>query len=212
MINLNFIASLNEIAYNIAENFNDQSDILINRLKFSIVYYRAMLIRRDYARNIHLPETLLQEIVLETEKIKYHDPVTYEFIRTKKKPPIPVRISGPVFHYVGGTDRKTPYQFIYPEQMAYNNYNKWLCKPPAYSYVDGYVTVHNISASKIIIRAVFEDPEKVREFNDPNGACPTGDEEFPIPYDMIDSITKGIISGELSIRQPGADQGQEVQL
>lgn len=209
------MATLNEIAYNIAENLNDQSEILINRLKFSIVYYRAMLIRRDYTRNNHLPESLLQELVLDMEKIKYHDPVRHEFIRSKSKPPVPIRISGPVFHYVGGVDRKTPYQFIYPEQMEYQNHNKWVCKPPGYSYIDGYVTVHNISAGKVVIRGVFEDPSKVDEFKSENGEnipCPTGDEEFPIPYDMIDIITKGILSGEMSIRRPGADQGKEVEL
>lgn len=206
------MATLNQIAYNIAESFDDQSEILINRLKFSIVYYRAELIRRDYSRHDHLPASLLQELVLETEKVEYHEGIKKEFIRSKRKPPIPIRTVGPPFHYVGGVDRKTPYQFIYPEQMEYIGHNKWICKPPGYSYIDGYVTVHNISASKVIIRGVFEDPEKVWEFEQGDGECPTGDEEFPIPLDMIRAITQGILSGEMKVRQPGADEGKEVEL
>lgn len=190
---------------------NDTSDVLINRLKFTIIYYRAMMIRRDYTRNIHLPESLLQELVLETETVPYHEAIEkHKFVRTKLKPPIPVRIKGPVFHYVGGVDRKTPYQFIYPEQMQYHNSNKWQCKPPGYSYIDGYITLHNISATKIIIRAIFEDPRKVGEFT--GEGCVDDDAEFPITLDMVEGITKGILSGEMAVRQPGADKAAEIEI
>lgn len=205
------MASLNEIAFNIAENMNDTSDVLINRLKFTIIYYRAMMIRRDYARNLHLPESLLQEFVLETEVVPYHQQIEkHKVVRTKLKPPVPIRIKGPVFHYVGGVDRKTPYQFIYPEQMEYHNSNKWNCKPPAYSYIDGYITLHNIAATKLVVRSVFEDPRKVAEFE--GAACVDDDADFPITMDMIEGITKGILSGEMQVRQPGADEADEIKI
>lgn len=199
--------TLNQIVFNIAENLGDTSEVLISRLKFTVLYYRAMMIRRDYTRNGHLPESLLQELVFDTESTVYHKD---KFNRTKVKPPIPIRIKGPVFHYVGGIDRKTPYRFLYPEQMEYHNHNKYSCKIPGYSYIDGYVTVHNISASKIMIRGVFEDPREVGKLM--GQGCVDDDAPFPIPLDMVEAITKGILSGEMQVKSPQADVADEVKM
>ena len=199
--------SLNQIAFNITENMGDNSDVFIRRMKFTVLYYRAMMIRRDYSRNNYRPESLLQELVFDTENVTYHKD---KFIRTKQKPPIPIRIKGPLFHYVGGTDRKTPYRFMYPEQMEYHNDNKWSCKIPGYSYIDGYITLHNISSNKVLIRGVFEDPVEVGKLM--GTGCVDDNAPFPIPMDMVEAITKGILSGELSVRDENADVADEIKM
>lgn len=201
------MVSLNQIAFNITENMGDNSDVFIRRMKFTVLYYRAMMIRRDYSNNGHLPETLLQELVFDTAPVVYHKD---RFNRTTTKPPIPIRIKGPVFHYVGGIDRKTPYRFMYPEEMEYHNYNKWNCKIPGYSYIDGYITVHNISSTKIMVRGVFEDPVEVGKLM--GDGCVDDNAPFPIPLDMVEAITKGILSGELSVRDQNADVADEVKM
>lgn len=206
---MNTTPSLNQIVFNIAENIGDTSEVLIQRLKFTVLYYRAMFIRRDYSRNLHLPDSLLQELVLDTNTVEYHK---NKFNRTTLKPPVPIRIKGPLFHYVGGIDRQTPYRFIYPEQMEYHNHNKFSCKIPAYSYVDGYITTHNLNSSKLLIRSVFEDPRAVGKIT--NSGCIDDDSHFPIPLDMVEGITKGILSGELTIKvqSPNADVADEVKM
>tara|TARA_B100000683_G_scaffold275513_1_gene326562 strand:+ start:197 stop:1225 length:1029 start_codon:yes stop_codon:yes gene_type:complete len=55
--------TLNEIAYNIADaSGRGTNAAYIERLKFQIKYYRALLIRRDQERNTYLPDAFIQTI------------------------------------------------------------------------------------------------------------------------------------------------------
>jgi hypothetical protein len=55
--------TLNEIAYNIADaSGRGTNAAYIERLKFQIKYYRALLIRRDQERNSYLPDAFIQTI------------------------------------------------------------------------------------------------------------------------------------------------------
>ena len=59
--------TLDEIAYNIlnllrgGRTHNDEL-ISIDQIKFNIQHYRAMLIRRDYARNGYVSKTIEQDL------------------------------------------------------------------------------------------------------------------------------------------------------
>lgn len=197
--------TLNQIVFNIAENKADTSEVFIRRLKFTVLYYRAMFIRRDYSRNFHLPESILQEVVLDLKSVTTGSD---NHLRTVQPLPVPIRLKGDPFQYFGGVDRKTPYRFAYPEERQYVNAGKFNCKPPIYSYVNGYGEVHNISAGKILIRHAFENPVLVGKLN--NSGCVDDNSPFPIPLDMVEGITKGILSGELQVREPEADVAKEV--
>lgn len=55
--------TLNEIAYNIADaSGRGTNAAYIERLKFQIKYYRALLLRRDQERNSYLPDQMIQTI------------------------------------------------------------------------------------------------------------------------------------------------------
>ena len=67
--------TLNEIAYNILNlvrggNSHQDESISLDQIKFNIQYYRAMLIRRDFARNGLVTRHLEQDLgCIELEKV-----------------------------------------------------------------------------------------------------------------------------------------------
>jgi hypothetical protein len=75
--------------------------------------------------------------------------------------------------------------------------------------VDGYGEVYNISSTKVLIRHVFENPTEVAKTF--GGTCIDDDSPFPIPLDMVEAITKGILSGEMQVRDPEADKAGELE-
>jgi hypothetical protein len=51
----------------------------------------------------------------------------------------------------------------------------------------------------INVRGIFEDPEDVALFDCDGSDCYDDDMDFPIPMDMLQTITQGIMSGELML-------------
>ena len=49
------------------------------------------------------------------------------------------------------------------------------------------------------VRGVFEDPEKVAEFTCDGNQCYDDTMDYPIPGDMLQTITQGIMQGELGL-------------
>jgi len=115
--------TLDEIAYNLLNAFrggrsSQDENISLDQIKFNIRHYRAVFIRRDYARN--------------------------------------------------GED---------------------------YLYI-----LNNKGADYVNIRGVFESPEEASTFSDCSGVpCYTDASQFPMPMDMVQAITQGMMSGELRL-------------
>ena len=95
--------TLNEIAYNILNTVrggrsNSSEHISLDQIKFNIKHYRAMLIRRDFARNGLITRHLEQDLgCLELENVNPSKccnlPVSCSVARTKKKVPRTVRFN-----------------------------------------------------------------------------------------------------------------------
>ena len=61
-----------------------------------------------------------------------------------------------------------------------------------------YLYVYNADGLKFInVRGVFEDPEDLSKYDCDGSDCYDSDSDFPIPMDMLQTITQGIMSGEL---------------
>lgn len=203
------MASLNKIAQAIADSLGKPFDVmLMERLKFSIVNYRAKYLRQDYGRNKSIDRISVQDLgciplikVDEAECCK--EELGCKVKKTKLEIPKPIRLKGKSpFLYVGSIDKMIPFTFCLPEELPYTLANKYTAKTAKYSYIDGYIRVYNQTATKINIASIFEDPREVELFKScENSDCYSDDDEFPIPADMIEDIMKEIIKGNLPIVQ-----------
>jgi len=70
--------TLNEIAYNIADaSGRGTNAAYIERLKFQIKYYRALILRRDQERNSYLPDQVLQTIEIPIAIVNIADSIEF---------------------------------------------------------------------------------------------------------------------------------------
>lgn len=211
------MASLNEIAYNVLNLFrggrssqNDYYDL--DQIKFNIKYYRNLFIRRDIQRKTRL-EPFEQEL-----KPLTLQPVTSDIrkfgnslaLRSTEDIPKLLRTKHrQALTYVGPLNEQTTYEVIQNNEARYQTYNKYTSNKTR-SFVDqdrlyliGQIA-NNVIDSKFIdetsvrVKGIFEDPEKVIEFNTQDFY--DHDDEFPsMPDDYIQRITQGLTSGELRV-------------
>lgn len=214
------MATLNEIVYNIAEQMERSDDsVLRERLKFMVGYYRAQFIRQDQQRKHSLPSQFVQSLdCLEMEASNALECCEVEDIgcdvwRTKKTLPRPVRIyDGSEFAFVGSADGKKPYQRTTPVQADFGRHNKYTRLLPQYMYTKDRIYVLNARPKKILVKAIFEQPQDLETFTCCDGTSIfSEDKEYPISLDVVQRITQSILSTEMRLEKP-TDDNDEVQL
>lgn len=203
--------TLNEIAYNILNlvrggRSNNNEHISLDQIKFNIQYYRAMFIRRDFTRNGMITRGLEQDLgCLELEKVDASKccnlPVSCAVYKTKRKLPKTVRFQfRDAITYVGdvtGTGSIPLVEAHAVEWLPYEKYTK--DKYKAYM-IEDYMYVYNADGLQFInVRGVFEDPRDVALFDCDGSDCYNDDMDYPLPADMLQMITQGILSAELSM-------------
>lgn len=201
------MASLNQIGERIAYALNDPLNYMLKEnIKFSIRYWRAMLIRRDIAQN-GLSDEFLQRIYLDLIKVDKADACNFNLdcvkvLRTKNKIPKPIRLKTDVlFKFLGSVDGK-PFTYTEYEEIPYTCYNKFTSKSIRYTYINEYIYVfNNTLLKKIAIQTPFVDPYQANNICD-DTTCFNDDSEFPCPEDMIQQIVSGILSGEFKMVNP----------
>ena len=210
--------TLDEIAYNIlnllrkGRSSNDEL-ISIEQLKFNIKHYRAMYIRRDYARNGYVSNSLEQDLgCLELEKVDASKccnlPQDCPVYRTKRKPPKTVRFNfTDAFTFIGKPNGTRTIPKVESYEIEYLPYDKYTSGHSKYYVIDDYIYVYNPNGLEAInIRGVFEDPETVANFATcTEGPCYDDQSPFPLPMDMVSIITAGLAAGELSILATGVN-------
>mgnify|MGYP003666444418 CR=1 FL=1 len=210
--------TLDEIAYNIlnllrkGRSSNDEF-ISIDQLKFNIKHYRAMFIRRDYARNGYVSNHLEQDLgCLELEKVDASKccnlPQDCPVYRTKRKPPKTVRFNfSDAFTFIGKPNGTGTIPKVESYEIEYLPYDKYTSGHSKYYVIDDYIYVYNPNGLEAInIRGVFEDPENVAQFATcTEGPCYDDQSPFPLPMDMVSTITAGLAAGELSILTAGVN-------
>tara|TARA_R100001082_G_scaffold17826_1_gene8870 strand:- start:1539 stop:2237 length:699 start_codon:yes stop_codon:yes gene_type:complete len=203
--------TLNEIAYNILNlvrggRSNQSEHISIDQIKFNIKHYRAMLIRRDYARNGMITRHLEQDLgCLELEEVnpsKCCDlPATCSVSRTKKKIPRTVRFNfKDAITYIGDVTGTSTIPMVESSTVAYLPFDKYTANKYKAYMIEDYLYVYNAKGLKFInVRGVFEDPTQLKNFQCENGTCWDDNSDFPMPADMIQTVSMGMASGELQM-------------
>ena len=204
--------TLNEMAYNLlnlmrgGRSSNDEH-ISLSQIKFNIKHYRAMFIRRDYARNNYVSKTIEQDLgCIDLEKVdasKCCDlPETCPVYRTTRKMPKTVRFNfTDAFTFIGKPNGTGTIPRVEPYEVEWLEYDKYTKGHSKYYVIDEYIYIYNPKGlEKINVRGVFEDPEEVFNFKDcDTGPCYDDNMDYPLPLDMVGTINQGLLSGELQV-------------
>lgn len=208
--------TLDEIAYNIlnllrkGRSSNDEL-ISIDQLKFNIQHYRAMLIRRDYARNAYVSNHIEQDLgclkLIQVDASKCCNlPTDCKVYRTEMKPPKTVRFNfRDAFTFIGKPNGTGTIPRVEPHEVEYLMYDKYTSLHTKYYVIDDYIYVYNPNGLEAInVRGVFEDPEQVAEFATcDNDFCYDDQTPYPMPMDMVSFITSSLAAGELQLLTAG---------
>jgi|TARA_A200000159_G_scaffold157408_1_gene173483 hypothetical protein len=201
--------TLNEIAYNILNlvrggRSSNNEHISTSQIKFNVKYYRAMLIRRDFARNGIITRHLEQDLgCLELIKVDASKccnlPTECAVYRTVKKVPRTVRFNfSDAITHVGDVSGTGTIPIVDSNAVQWLPYDKYTKNKMKAYMIEDYIYIYNADGLKFInIRGIFEDPEDVALFDCDGSDCYNDDMDFPIPMDMLQTITQGIMSGEL---------------
>ena len=185
--------TLNEIAYNILNivrggRSNSDDNISLSQIKFNIKYYRAMMIRRDLARNNFMSRHMEQDLgCLKLVRVNASQCCNFDIecivYRTEEKVPRTVRANfKDMITYVGGVDGINTIPVVKSDYIKYLPYDKY---------------------TKNHVRGVFEDPEEVAKFDCDGTDCYDDNMPFPMPADMVQAITTALLSGEMVMMANG---------
>jgi len=201
--------TLNEIAYNILNlvrggRSSNNEHISLDQVKFNVKYYRAMLIRRDFARNGTITRHLEQDLkCLELVKVDASKccnlPTECAVYKTIRKIPRTVRFNfKDAVTYVGAIDGKANIPIVESHTVQWLPYDKYTKNKMKAYMIEDYLYVYNADGLKFInVRGIFEDPEDLSKYDCDGNDCYDSKSDFPIPMDMLQTITQGIMSGEL---------------
>ena len=201
--------TLNEIAYNILNlvrggRSSNNDHISTSQIKFNVKYYRAMLIRRDFARNGVITRHLEQDLgCLELIKVDASKccnlPTECAVYRTVRKIPKTVRFNfKDALTYVGDISGTGTIPIVESNTVQWLPYDKYTKNKMKAYMIEDYLYVYNADGLKFInVRGIFEDPEDLSKYDCDGDDCYDDDSDFPIPMDMLQTITQGIMSGEL---------------
>ena len=201
--------TLNEIAYNILTlvrggRSSNNDYISTDQIKFNVKYYRAMLIRRDFARNGMITRHLEQDIgCLELIKVDASKccnlPTECAVYRTVRKIPKTVRFNfKDALTYVGDITGTGTIPIVEPHTVEWLPYDKYTKNKMKAYMIEDYLYIYNADGLKFVnVRGIFEDPEDVARFDCDGSDCYDDNSDFPIPMDMLQIITNGLMSGEL---------------
>ena len=205
--------TLNEIAYNLLKlvrggRSNHDEHISLDQLKFNIKHYRAMLIRRDYAKNGFTSRHVEQDLGCITVKPTDASrccklPVGKTVSRTTVSIPKTIRYNfEEAITYVGDVAGTGTIPMVNSNMITFLPYDKYTKGRYKAYMISDHLYIYNAEGlERINVRGVFEDPEDVARFSDCSGHGCYDDSAtpFPISMDMVQSINQGILSGELRL-------------
>ena len=220
--------TLDEIAYNLLNSFrggrsSQDENISIDQIKFNIKHYRAVFIRRDFARNGLITRHLEQDLkCVQLEQVDLSKCcdilLKCPAYRSKKKLPRTVRFNfEEAITYVGDISGLGRFQMIKPYEVNYISADKFTGNNTKAYMIEDYLYVLNPKGADYVnVRGVFEDPEEVAKFIDCGGQpCYSDASPFPMPMDMVQAITQGMMNGELRLlagtfSDTAADRSQDI--
>lgn len=202
--------TLNQIAERIAYSLNEPLNfVLKENIKFSVIAYRALFIRRDAVVN-GLSDEFLQSYNSPLIKVDKGDNCYYELgcdvLRTENKVPKPLRLKTDVVFKFVGTPTGKPFSYSEFEEVGFRCYNKYTGNEIVYSYINGYIYIYNASKLKFVrIQQILADPRQA-VLCSTSDTCYSDNSEFPMPEDFVPDIIRSIKSGEFNIMNPKDEQ------
>jgi hypothetical protein len=199
--------TLKEISYNILNLYrggrsSNNEHISLRQIEFNVKHYRAMLLRRDFARNGLVSRHVEQDLgCIELEKVNASKccklPIECDVVRTVVDIPRTVRFNftDAITHVSDPSGLITipvvdalTVQFLPYDRFTKNTRKAYMIEDKLYIYNPGGMDTINI-------RGVFEDPEVVAKFECNGGNCYDDQSDFPMPLDMVQAITDGLVKG-----------------
>ena len=205
--------TLNEIAYNLLNlvrggRSNHDEHISLDQIKFNIKHYRAMFIRRDYARNGFTSRHIEQDlgcILLKRVDASQCCELPSSCIVSRTDSPIPKTVRynfAEAITYVGDITGTGTIPLVNSNTIQWLPYDKYTKDKYKAYMIEDYLYIYNADGlEQINVRGVFEDPEDVVRFSNCGGVGCYDDSKdpFPIPIDMLNLINSGLINGELQL-------------
>lgn len=207
---MNKLMSLNAIAQSYVDSVGQPYDFgLKERVKFSIKYWRATLIRRSFERQPR-DTKLLQFFFVPLEMVDITDNcdiVTGCNIKVARNIPRPISLKDTQpFSFLG--DVKGSESFLHSslteiKTSACNRFNSFVTR---YRFINGNAYIYGKKLSKNIrVEGYFEDPIQAANLCSSSLSCVSDDDVFLIDASMIETILRGLRSGELDIKSPNPE-------
>ena len=205
--------TLNEIAYNLLNlvrggRSNHDEHISLAQIKFNIKHYRAVFIRRDYAKNGFTSRHIEQDLgCVHLEPVDATKccnlPSTCIVYKSVKAIPKTIRYNfEEAITYVGDITGIDTIPLINSNMVQFLPHDKYTNKKYKAYMINDFLYIYNASGLETInVRGVFENPADVSKFDEcSTGNCYNEDSsEFPLPMDMLNLINQGILNGELKL-------------
>jgi hypothetical protein len=201
------MATKKQIVFNILnliEGGRVSDDMLpsYRQIGFILDYKRAQYLRQDQTKNWFDMDTIYQDLgVLKMIQVDSSECCAFEsgctIYRTEQKIPSLLRFSLRHAIKLNAIDKRKRFELVLPERFDFIGYIKFgRLTEPVY-YLNGYIYSKELFA--LNARAALANPEDAKGFICADGPCFTDDKEYPLPPDIIDLITKDIISTEMSV-------------
>lgn len=115
--------------------------------------------------------------------------------RTKEIIPTPIRFSDRLGIKINAINKTKRFELILPERAPFITHTKYPSLTEKVYWLNSRLYMRGLYA--INARVVAENPEDVKRFKCDGESCYTDDSQYPLPADIIDLITKDILSTEL---------------
>ena len=152
-----------------------------------------MFLRRDVAKNRRVPQRAIQTITL-----SYASTITI--------PPLVRTFYSHGLVYAGGVDGISPYGEMQIPQIEFLSSNKYLGTSIIYTLQQNTMSFKNVTSApaSVMLQAAFTDPIQVMcDFQ--SVTSDAEDLDYPMPEDMIQGITLGLLSGEFKLISPATE-------
>lgn len=192
------MASLTELAYQVAHSFERGTDLLfIERIKDLLINERSMLIHREIDK-YGINEQYLQPYTPTLIRVNASEsPIlssNREVLRTTLKIPTPVRFQGDVpFYFVGSPDRLVTYRYNRGYMLDFDHYLKFIGSGITYAFTNNYLYIlNNIKIESILIEAIYNNLGLTNDLT--LGICYDEHMEFPLTTDLQNTVMLGVIN------------------
>lgn len=199
---------LNNIVETILENLGRETDFAFRKqIEFSVVTYRAILLKRDLERNV-VDTQLFQTICLPLEyganDVCCSVVTGCKGLKTTSTVPKALRTKTPTpFSYVG-TPKYTTISYKPREVWKDLEHLQFTGDRMKYDVVNNYLYIKNaLNLKYVLIKAIWEDPRELPKCHSGDlGIDCYADGDFPISADLAQEIITGLISQKLQILNP----------